>query len=488
MKNRKKYMYQYVQMKINSYGYTYSFKQYCMQNCLYIIIMICSCLYFQLPIISYFILAAIIIVVVPVIIVLQFSYIYQSHRFEVVVGYVEQMMFSFKMTPKIYDCFKVVLPLLDAQIRPTIQKALAIIEEDSEGSGYIKAFEEIEKEYNCSRIESLHAFMLAVEEHGGDYQEALDVLLQDIQSYIKSVYLFQVELKTMKSKIILSMGLSILIAGTMVMMVPSDLFSITRDSLYIYATTLFFVLLFVSFAYIQTRFCADWLQLDQIDDDKSIQKIKDKYYKVHQKSNTLTYIACIVPLFIFLIGMLFQNSMMLVLAIGVLTWILSKRRISKKITDAQMKKNIIIAFPIWLRNMSLALQSMVVPVALQDSCTNAPYILQEPLEDLVFQIHKYPTSVKPYSQFLEEFNIREVANIMKLLYTINSLHKEERHVHIQSLISRNQELLMKSMQLKNENRLTRIGFLIVVPMLLATAKLLVDLMLIIRAFLQMNGG
>ena len=79
-------------------------------------------------------------------------------KYNDVVLYMEQMIYSFKKQPKIR------MALLDAQkvssieMREVIEEAIVNIDSNKSANIYEDALAIIEKEYNCGRIKSLHKF------------------------------------------------------------------------------------------------------------------------------------------------------------------------------------------------------------------------------------------------------------------------------------------------------------------------------------------
>ncbi len=486
MKN--KYLYQLVLKEADSLKTKYTFKQYMIQNIIYCLMMILASTYFKLPLICIGVLLLIVVILVPFIIIKQLQYNYNNHRFEIVSGYIVQLLFAFKMKPKILDCLKVVSSLVDKTMQQLINEATEIIEEDKTGSGYQDAFSLIEEKYPCNKVKALHMFLISVENRGGKYQETLDILLNDIHDYIKNVYVYQKELKDIKTKVILSIGLSVIIAGTMMLMVPSNLIVIHENILYIVATTAFFVCIIILFLYIQTRFSPDWLQVDSIDDEDELYKLINKQKKKEYASNYPKFILYVISAIITIIGVLFGQIHLLLLGIILCIWLYFKDVIIEKMNARRIQRSIIISFPIWIRDISLEIQSSVVPLAIKNSIETAPLVLKSEITHLSNQIETYPTSIGPYEDFLSFYKIPGVINAMKMLYTVKNLDTNDQILQIQSLIHQNQELLIKSQQLSRENKLAGLGLFVAVPMLLATGKLVVDLILLIKEFFSISGG
>ena len=160
-----------------------------------------------------------------------------------------------------------------------------------------------------------------------------------------------------------------------------------------------------------------------------------------------------------------------------------KFRSCRKRVERELEKE----FPQWLRDVALNLQKQVVPLAIRNSISSAAPVLQEPLEGLVEEIEENPTSIKPYVSFLGEYNMNDLSTAMKMLYTLQSLGSEDSEKQLHVLIERNQGMLEKSERIRNEDMLGSIGFIVALPMLLASLKLVADLGMILMSFFSFGG-
>ncbi|HEX3077051.1 MAG TPA: hypothetical protein VHQ24_09325 [Lachnospiraceae bacterium] len=129
---------------------------------------------------------------------------------------------------------------------------------------YQKAFQIIEEAYPCSRLLALHRFLINIEMQGGKYQNAIDLLQVDIRAWVERSYVYQKELKNIKNKIILSLGISLGICGTMIAIVPDEI-SIKGITIYQIVTTLLLIIFLAIFTIVQTKLNGSWLVNDTMD-------------------------------------------------------------------------------------------------------------------------------------------------------------------------------------------------------------------------------
>lgn len=477
-------------LEIQGYGYEYSIKKFIMQLLLTYILLIVAGVLFQLHPVCIVILCVWAFFCLPIIILAQFRYLANNKKFETLVGYLEQMIFAFKKSPKILESFKTVYQVVDKGLHDDIAKAILKIENDSTGSGYKEAFAIMEKAYPCSRMQALHKFMINVETNGGDYQRSIDILLDDIRSWVSRTYAYQKELKNIKGKIMLSIILSIMIAGTMMAIIPKELIVFKDSIVYLVSTTILFIALIALIAFVQSKLNGKWF-INDVTSEKltKLQKaaIKASTYD-KQKSNKQAKISCLITLPIMLMGILIKSPIVIMMG-GVISFsMLMKNKWQYKMAKKSVQRALEKEFPLWLRDISLQLQTLVVPLAIQNSIQEAAPVLQPHLQLLCERITNDPTSIRPYLQFLEKYHLADVSNAMKILYTIQSLNVKDAKEQIDDLVKRNQKMLAKSEKIRNEDVLTGIGFIVALPMVMATLKLIVDLMLVLAQFMNMSMG
>lgn len=476
-------------LEIQGYGYEYSIKKFITQLLLSYLLIIVAGTFFQLPIVSIIILCVWAFICLPIIVLAQFRYLANNKKFEILVGYLEQMIFAFKKSPKILECFHLTLPIVDKRMQKHVIQAIEIIENDTSGNAYQEAFMMIEKEFPCTRIKALHKFMISIEENGGKYQKSIDILLEDIQAWVSRTYEYQKDLKGIKGKIMLSIMLSIAIAGTMMAIIPKELIVFGKSPIYIVSTTLLFVFLIALIAFIQSKLNGKWLIDDTIEtSDRKIIKARKVLKHANQDNKIIDYIALCIPLPILLLGIILQNRLTILGSIIFILYLYFRKQLMVKHAKRIIKKGLEKEFPLWLRDISVQLQTLVVPLAIKSSIPNAALVLQPYLYKMIEQIDIQPTSIEPYTYFLQEFHLTDVSNAMKILYTIQTLDMIDAKEQIDDLVKRNQKMLAKSEQLKNEDILAGIGFIVAFPMLLATLKLIVDLILVLAQFMNMSSG
>ena len=106
-------------------------------------------------------------------------------------------------------------------------------------------------------------------------------------------------------------------------------------------------------------------------------------------------------------------------------FLFNQHRIGYRIAYDKVVEEINAAFPQWLMQMALLLQSNNVRRSIESSISGAPKILKPELETLVNDLKGMPNSERPYLAFLKRFHLSPVQSAMKMLYSISSLGSGE---------------------------------------------------------------
>jgi hypothetical protein len=162
----------------------------------------------------------------------------------------------------------------------------------------------------------------------------------------------------------------------------------------------------------------------------------------------------------------------------------NQHRIGHKLLERRLKKAVQYAFPNWLLDLILLLQSENVQVALMKSREYVPGVLRRDLQLLTERLQMQPEEAKPYHQFLEDFSIPEIHSAMGILYSLSIGNSGNADRQIGELVEKNLEMLdvMESNLLKSSAAGMYVLFL--VPVLTSSFKLVIDMVCLMLQFLQ----
>ncbi|MBA4698465.1 MAG: hypothetical protein H2212_03445 [Ruminococcus sp.] len=429
----------------------------------------------------------VITVLLPDIFLNQFRNMYEAKRFEDITSYMEQLLYSFKRRAKILSALEDTLTLFyrensksQGNLCNAIMKAIEHIKTAaSNGDIYQEAFLFIEKEYGCKRLYKMHDFLMRVEAAGGECSGAIDILLDDRKLWMDRMYTLQKEKANVKVKITIGIGLSFLICGLGIYMLPAD-FHITENPLSQTVTTIVIVSNILIWYISQKKLSGSLLVSG---DDVPFKEVQKRYnYIMHEdmkKKRKKVMLTALVftPLIPFAYWKLTPVTAVFM---AVFCWLVAtqpKRRYktSMKIIMKEVEKS----FPEWLMSLALQLQTDNVHVSIYKTMDTAGEVLQEELEKLLNGIEQNPNSLRPYTDFFEKLQLPDITSAMKMLYSMAEFGAADVEKQIGSLVQRNTIMMDKAERIRNEDAVSGVSFLILLPMLTGVIKLIVDLGLVV---------
>lgn len=398
---------------------------------------------------------------------LVFNYFYQKeeikrkrllNRFKDAVVYMEQMIYSFKKQPKIRLALQDAQKIGSKEIKELLEEVIVNIDTKESENIYEDALKLVEKEYGCKRIRSLHKFLIKIEEHGGEYDDYIDILLQDIKDWNDRTLLFIQNVERVKRNVLISVFSTVITCGFMAYIVPSE-YSYTPNIVYQIVSTIMLLTMIGSYLVIVKKMNIDWLDEEQSLSDNQIMR----YYTLVER------------------GYEDYDS---------LSW---SEKLSYKSAKRRMEKELSKCFPDWIREVAINLQNDTVQSAIENSYESAPFILQRPIRKLLLDFEKYPVGIEPYDNLLKEFDLDQIKSSMKMFYSINELGKEQSDQQINSILDRNNKLAGYAEEMKNQDKIGISSLLATIPMIVGIIKIMVDMVLMIMVFTSsignaINGG
>ncbi|MGN0672487.1 MAG: hypothetical protein ACI4KE_07625 [Anaerovoracaceae bacterium] len=472
--------------QVHRYGYDFSISKY-IRNVLLVFAGILVLAYFyQLKLIPILVIIAVAAVLLPGFFLAIYKAMYEEKKFDDLTNYMEQMLYSFKRRNKILSSLEDTLSLFpDGEMHDDIVSAIDFIKEaDTEGNIFREALAFIEKDYGCKRLKTLHDFLINIESSGGEYELSADILLNDRKLWIDRIYAYKQDLKNVRVKVAIGIILSFLVGLTAVWVVPEDL-EVVSQALSQIVTTFVFICNMIIF-YLANRAMSRSVIKDE--DAMKSDVMKKKYDLVFHKDlsgKKKTFLIaglCMVPVAILLFFKLGIGAGLITIVIGYI--IATQPQRQYRTAFKQIRNEVEKAFPDWLMNMSLLLQSDNVHVALSNSIKDAPPILQEELYRLEEGIASYPNAVEPYIDFFARLDIPDVKSAMKMLYSMAEFGAKDINAQIATLVERNSTMTDRAERLRAEDKLAGLGFLVLAPMVTGVLKLVTDMALIIFTMLS----
>ena len=138
--------------------------------------------------------------------------------------------------------------------------------------------------------------------------------------------------------------------------------------------------------------------------------------------------------------------------------------------------------------MILHLQTDNVHVALKNSLKVAPDVMRPELKKLLVGISAEPNSIIPYTVFMADYNVPELKSSIRFLYSLATFGTDDMISQLDQLVQQNAILAAAAEEARNDSSLAMINSLTFAPMLVACAKLLVDMGLFFMCFMGYMSG
>lgn len=381
---------------------------------------------------------AFVLLLCPVWIKSRMEAIRQEHRLEEAALYMEQLLYAFLANPKILSALEELEKLFDAgEMKTVIGQAVDSIRHDYD-SDTTEALQLIEQAYPNDRIKSIHAYLRNVEQHGGEYEMTIELLLEDLRKWLERIRIYQEDCRKYKRNVWVAAALSFLVCAITNVLLPSEL-AISQHVVCQGASVLFICTDIWLCRRAERRTSRNWLEAGayQGTDNREQQY---EYVKKHKNMKAFFY-------------------------------------------RKELRKNIERVFPQWLMELSLLLQTENVQVAFYKTREHAPAVLKPAITELLEELQRNPESMQPYLDFLKEYHLRDVTATMRMLYALSNSGYGNGEKQLAQIMMRNQELLDKTERAVNEDALAGLYALFLAPALTGAGKMMVDMTMFLVAFL-----
>ena len=411
-----------------------------------------------------------------------------ERKFEEVSEYLDMLLYAFVKEEKVERALvNVDAAMVDGPMRGVLQKAIDHMHMTFDETDVMRdSLQMIEREYACSRIKNVHDFIVHVEIYGGAIERPVELLLADKKRWEQRICGSMKERRKMFVDIVMSIAASLLICG-MILYLPVMEIDISKNLISQVLTIVVVILDDLIFTRAQKYLAIDWLVLDGHTDEADAKKIEEYYRYDERKEKRLSVVLAVVTAAGAAAAYYFGHQFMTAAAMLLVALMANQHRVGRAVARKTLVRSIKCAFPGWLMDIVLLLQSENVQVALQKSQEHVPPVLRRDLDILVGQLEMEPESVLPYHRFLKSFQIPEVHSAMSMLFSVSMGNSGRADRQIGELIDRNLEMLDVAEKGRLKNLSSGMYLLFLAPVLTASLKLLVDMAVFMMTFLSGAG-
>lgn len=412
----------------------------------------------------------------------------EQRCFEDVCVYLESLLYSFLREGKIIRAFEdVSRTLAIGEMQETVNLALEKMEMvTDETEIYREAMDLIAEKYECRRVRTVHEFLLHVEYYGGDMEQAVELLIEDKNRWQSRIQTAMKERAQMFREIIMSVGASLLICGAILHLPILDV-DVSKNLASQIAAVVVIVFNDLVILRGQNYLAAHWITFDDFDDEKNMEDQIIRYRNYDdKKGRKQSFLLAVIPIMIAIWNLKCGQALWACLFCVVSLILLCQHKIGHQLAGKNLKKRIQSAFPQWIMDLILLLQSENVHVALVKSKEHVPMVLRNDLEHLIASLEMDPESVAPYHKFLKDFEIPEVHAAMSALYSLSEGNCGNMKGQLSELVKRNLEMMNLADGERMKEKNSGMYLLFLAPVLVASIKLLVDMAIFLLTFLTMG--
>ena len=439
----------------------------------------------------------------PAFILDTYKKMYEQKRFADAATYMEQMLYAFQKTGKVLSALKEARETFEpGHMRDIMDEAIGHLEAGhsySEKSVLRESLDIVEKEYECRKIKTLHELLISAEEYGGNADDSISLLLNDVELWKRRGYVLQKEKKKAHTNNVVSIVVSTaLCAGALYILnaLPDMLgmkapYNVLTTGLV--QITSFGLLLWMIYVYAKSEktLTRNWLKEEGRRDEESVLHSYEKVMNYDGKKEMKKSILWSAPFLTVAIYFAVRESW-IAIPLLIITVIMSQQhRFGINIARRVVSEELYAAFPEWLMQMALLMQHSNVQVSIAKSLDGAPKLLIPELNALMQRLKEQPKALSSYTDFCKSFDIPEAVSCMKMLYAISESGTGDARVQIQNLLERVQEMRNRAAEYRNKSTAFKVKMLYSYPVFGASVKLLGDLivgMMFLFEILSEAGG
>ena len=160
-------------------------------------------------------------------------------------------------------------------------------------------------------------------------------------------------------------------------------------------------------------------------------------------------------------------------------FVLLSSRLGYKVLYRSVKNEVMLALPAWFVQLTLLLQENNIKNALTKSMATAPEIIKPELTRLLERTDTNPNDINAYTDFFAFFDIPEINSAMQVLYMVGVTGSGNTSKQMQSLLDTIYVIQENAEKIEANENILGLSNMFKYPMLVGSAKLIVDLVMFI---------
>lgn len=490
-----------LEKEVHVYGYHFSWKSHVALMAGALLGIGAVGILFRLKLLYFMIVLAAVILVLPVLVLDMYKKMYEQKRFSDVCSYMEQLLYAFQKTGKVVSALKETREIFDeGQMRRCIEEAILYMElgRAESAQGVLReGLQRIEQQYACSKLMMVHGVLIDAEEYGGEAEDAIALVLEDIERFKKRGYFLQAEKKKSHTDNMISIVVATILCAVALYVLDAmktlfaeastvDIFTLPVIQL---SSVLFILFLLQIFVKSVRSLTDDWMKEEVEYDSEYILRSYDLVVNYDEgkakKKSMLWAMTFFVPAALLLAT---GRQVWGVVCLTIVAFLLIRHSVSYRLACRDVTAQLYQALPQWLFQMLLLLQNNNVQVALAKSVEGAPAVLGRELSMLRERIVERPDRLQSYTDFCKNFDLPEMTSCMKMLHAFAENGTGNVSVQMNHLLECVVEMQDDADKLQDEKIAFRMKLIFSYPVAAATAKLLADLSVGMVVMMQILGN
>ncbi len=379
---------------------------------------------------------------------------YEKRRFSDVNAYMEQMNNSFISTHNVLLSLRQTeATFVDGKMKKVLKKAINMIEDATSNVRQVEvdALNLIEKEYSCEKVRNLHDFVIRAEARGGDCTDEFKIVDKMNKIWKKAVQDYYNTLVYGRMIIAIYYILLIVVCIFMLRKFPESIPLIEHSIVHV-ANMVQIVLFIWVYTFADSKLNGSLLRDAKFMSEESATSTYEYVKNFDGKKERKQYL----PLIIFSVlvcaalFILKPSGITAIVCVGFVVLVFNMHKITYYLNWLIIQEECKKAFPKWLFDVLLLMQTESVEAAIFKSREYAPPILKFELERICRELDQTPGNPDVYMSYLAEFQIEGVDNAMRNLYSmaVGTGNKEV----MTSVIDSNMSLLQESERKSIKNK------------------------------------
>ena len=409
-----------------------------------------------------------------------------KNRFFEVSSYLDTLLYSFVKEEKVVLAISDVSQTLpQGEMKQLVEKALDYMQLTFDEIEVLReGLKMIEVKYPCQRLRDVHKFMIHVEYYGGEIERPINLLLADKARWEKRIQEAIVQRNKQFIDVILSVVAALMICGAIVYLPVMDM-DISQEWVVQIVAVLVVIINELIIYRAQKYLMIDWIKIQLTEDEEYyVKKMKELYSYNEKKEKCISLFLGCLGMVLTVVLFFLKKEWLVVGSLLLTLFLLNQHHVGKGILRKNLIKEVKYAFPNWLLDIVLLLQSENVQVALQKSKEHVPGVLREELYQLLERLERQPESSEPYHLFLKDFSIPEVHSAMGILYSLSIGNSGNADKQISELVEKNLALLDDTERTLLKESSSGMYVLFLLPVVVASFKLIVDMVFLMLAFVK----